>query len=485
MSGGGLSLGAKVIVLIAAASSVAVALRPSRQQAGLVMWTRARNHLLLYEPAARRWNEEAEEQSRKQPLATPPGLKSGAPRSRETVAKGRSPVQVQMMTDQALERRMLSGFLSETRVADLIEIERNSAGRVFSGPLEDVGFVDLTDRLHQDGLYDQINEPSYSPWTSRGRVFGLPHDVHPVLLAYRADLVEAEHLDVSRVETWGDFARVLRPMIRDLDGDGRPDRYLLNFWHTNMDQTELLMLQAGGAYFDDEERPVIDSDVNAETAATLVSWVCGPDRIAIEAPEFSASGNRLRLEGAVVCSLVPDWLCGVWQDELPGLGGKVKLMPLPAWKPGGRRTSTWGGSMLGIARTTADFEDAWAFAKYLYLSPEIAEQLYRTTGIISPAKSLWTGKFYDEPRPYFCGQAPGRMYVQAAPDVPRRTSSPFLMLAKQHVRDALVELRRYASAHERYDPAAMMAEAKRVLGEKQALLMRQMARNVFVSEPNE
>jgi arabinosaccharide transport system substrate-binding protein len=454
-AGGSLSLGAWIITLIALVSSTLVALRPEGHGHGLIMWTRARNHLLLYEPAARQWNAEASHHQ---------------------------PVQLFLMSDQAIERRMLSGFLSETHVADLIELERNNVGRVFSGPLEDVGFVDLTERIEAEGLSRQINEPSFGPWSSRGHVFGLPHDVHPVLLAYRADLVEAQGIDISAAVTWDDFARTLRPMVRDLDGDGRPDRYLLNYWHTNMDQTELLMLQAGGAYFDDQGRPVIDSEVNARTAARLITWVCGPDRIAIDAPEFSASGNRLRLEGTVICSLVPDWLCGVWQDELPGLAGKMKLMPLPAWQPGGRRTSTWGGSMLGIARTTPHFEDAWTFAKHLYMSPQIAEQLYKTTGIVSPVKSLWPSTFYDEPRSYFCGQAPGRMYLQLAPDVPRRTSSPFLMLAKNHVRDALTDLRRYASANEQFEPAALEAEAKRLLTQAQARLQQQMARNVFVSE---
>ena len=137
----GLSPGAWVILLIAVVSTVLVVLRPTPERSGLVMWTRARNHLLIYEPMVAAWNADA-----------------GADRQ----------VQLYLMSDQALERRMLSGFLSEVPVADLIEIERNMAGRVFSGPLDDVGFVDLTDRLREEGLYEQINEPSYGPWTSRG-----------------------------------------------------------------------------------------------------------------------------------------------------------------------------------------------------------------------------------------------------------------------------------------------------------------------------
>jgi arabinosaccharide transport system substrate-binding protein len=167
------------------------------------------------------------------------------------------------------------------------------------------------------------------------------------------------------------------------------------------------------------------------------------------------------------------------------LGGKMKLMPLPAWQPGGRRTSVWGGSMLGIARTTPHFDEAWAFVKYLYLSPDIAEKLYRTTGIISPAKALWPSPFYDEPSPFFRGQAPGRMYVNLAPDVPRRTPSPFLNLAKAHVRDAMVELRRYAINNKQYQPDQLRTEAKRLLQRAQERVQQQMSRNVFVSEVSE
>eukprot|EP01034_Spumella_vulgaris_P019931 gene19931-25505_t len=52
----------------------------------------------------------------------------------------------------------------------------------------------------------------------------------------------------------------------------------------------------------------------------------------------------MRLDGTVLCSILPDWQAGTWKNYLPGLGGKVKLMRLPAWEPGGRRTSVWGGT---------------------------------------------------------------------------------------------------------------------------------------------
>jgi arabinosaccharide transport system substrate-binding protein len=150
-----LSWGGTSICLLMLASSLAICFVPTARKSGLVLWTFARPHFALYEPVCEAWN-------------------------RDHTPK----LNVFQLGLRALEQRMLSSFVTATPSADLIEVERGVVGGAFSGPLEDVGFVDLTDRMRQDGLMEELNPPSISPWTSRGRIFGLPHDVHPVLLAY-------------------------------------------------------------------------------------------------------------------------------------------------------------------------------------------------------------------------------------------------------------------------------------------------------------
>jgi arabinosaccharide transport system substrate-binding protein len=276
--------------------------------------------------------------------------------------------------------------------------------------------------------------------------------------------------------------RRLRPLVRDLDGDGYVDRYLLNLWETNAELIEVLMLQAGGAFFDAHDQLVLNSEINARVLATIVSWTTGPGRIAVNAPEFDAAGNKMRLDGSVVFSLMPDWLTGPWRQDLPQLAGKVKLMPLPAWHRGGRRTSVMGGTMLGITKQVDDFESAWRYAKHLYLSKDLARALFRATGIVTPIKQHWSDPIFDQPSPYFSGQRTGRLYIAAAPAVPPWTSSPYNALAGFKLGDGALALKAYAHKHGAYTVAALLPEARRQLAKAEALVRDQMQRNLFLAQ---
>ena len=75
----------------------------------------------------------------------------------------RRKISVQQVGNLAIMQRMRSGFFLGTPVADLIELHPLMMQGVFNGPLEAVGFTDFTDILHQEGLYEKFNEPSFAP----------------------------------------------------------------------------------------------------------------------------------------------------------------------------------------------------------------------------------------------------------------------------------------------------------------------------------
>jgi arabinosaccharide transport system substrate-binding protein len=448
-----LSPGAWIIFGGAILSSVVYLAWPVPEKSGRDVWIFSRPNLETYLAAAEDWN-------------------AAHPNPNERL-------NIQLIQYQALERRLVAAFTADAPVADLVETESQAMARAFSGPVGDVGFVDLTERLQREGLFDAINRPSFSLWSTRGRTFGLPHDVHPVLLGYRADIVEAAGIDMSQIETWDDFRRILAPLIQDLDGDNRPDRYLLNFWENNFDTIEVLMLQAGAQFFDGSGNPQLNTPGNARTLASLVSWIAGPDRFCVDAREFTAGGDRMRVEGTVIASVLPDWGAGTWKNYIPGLHGKVKLMKLPAWEPGGRRTSVSGGTCMGVTKAAPDFEQSWAMAKHLYLSPKVAEEHFRNTCIISPVKEFWKLPAYHEPDPFFSGQKVGELYIDEAPNVPERFSSPYLSMVKDRMMAILSTLKAQAVAQQQFGTEALLPEATRLLAEAQKDIAARVARNVL------
>lgn len=381
---------------------------------------------------------------------------------------GHPALDMTIMSRAAIKSRTMSGFLAGLPTADIIEIERGVVGSVFMGPEESVGLVNLSEAL-DDSTLAQFNEASLVPWSAHGNVYGLPHDVHPVLLAYRADITEAAGIDLQQAETWDEFFAMLAPLA--------PDHAALGFWYTQPDNIELLILQAGGAFFDASGAPTIDHDTNVAALAEIVSWCVRGDAVDID--EFSAAGHRARVRGDALAYLTPDWMCSIWRVHVPKLSGTMKLMPLPAFEPGGRRTSVRGGTMVGFPKTSAHFNDALEIVRELYTSPDVARELYTTLDIITPVKSLWDDPVYDAPDPFFMGQPKGRLYIDQAPHIPARSSSPYTQAALFETRDAAIALARWAQREGVGDPADMEPKARELLERAQLRVLERMERNAF------
>jgi arabinosaccharide transport system substrate-binding protein len=378
-------------------------------------------------------------------------------------------VDLQLVSGQAVTQRLLAAFWADLDVPDLVEVEISGASSFFRGPLEHIGFVDLTDRIHQAGLWDGMVKARFAPYTSRGRIFGLPHDVHPVQLAYRRDIFEKEGIDVSKIKTWDDFIRIGRQLTI-------PNRrYMIEFSDTSHANLETCLFQRGGGYFNPEGQCIFDNEVAVETMRWYVPLVAGPKKIG-----NSLGGGQILTkaveDGYFLCLMAPDWRTKTFEMDIPHMKGKMALMPLPAVEPGGRRTSTWGGTMLGITKHCKNPDLAWEFTKYLYLNkPDLAER-FRGTNIIPALRSAWNQPAFHEPRPYWSNQPLGALYARLAPQVPFQYSSPFIVTAKAKLGEALVACVQYYNANgEKGFEEYSRAQLRQSAGEVRA----QMGRSPF------
>lgn len=378
-------------------------------------------------------------------------------------------VDVQLVHASAVTSRLRAAFWADLDVPDLVEVEIIKAGSFFRGPLDQIGFSDLTQRLRSGGYLDRIVNTRFSPCTNRGKIFAVPHDIHPVMLAYRRDLLEAEGVDPTKLTTWNEFIAAGRKLTRP----GK--RYMIQLSDAYPSHFETLLLQNDGGYFDAQGKLTMDNEVAVETMKWFVPLVAGPRRIANDLGSVNVLTQSIE-QGYILFYIAPDWMSKNIEREVPRAAGKMALIPLPAFKPGGRRTSTMGGTMLGLSKKCQDPDMAWELVKRLYLDEKFLAERFKETNIIPPVKGAWQNAAFDEPRPYWSNQPLGRLYAQLGPQVPPLYSSPFFETARTKMGQALTACVAYYRSHgEQGFDACVRRELKTAADQVRVL----MGRNPF------
>ena len=355
-------------------------------------------------------------------------------------------VQLELTDWHALESRLQNAVLSGTEVPDLVELIEGSLGFFTRGPAEDAGFVDLTDLIKEDGLDQDLVQSRLSLWSSRGRVYALPHDVHPVMLAYRRDLVEQRGIDVNKLDTWDAFVNMGRDLTRERDARGEPKSYAIDLPATGGVGLAALLLQRGVQMFDPQGNVAFDEERTVQTMHWYAVQTRGKDRIAFDCG-WGQPLMKAMTDGLSLFYLTPDWRTRTFQLEVPNLSGKLAVMPLPAWERGGRRTSVWGGTALAISKDTKNLKLAWELAKHLYSDKATLGARFRSTNILPAFKSTWSVPEIGMPIPYFSGQAIGREYAALAAQTPAVYSSPVHRLALSKIDDAYAHAVQHFDAH--------------------------------------
>ena len=385
-----------LILLITVGAGFYLAFHPvSEQRATMRFWTFARNHSVPYQKATPSFE------------AKHPG----------------TTLDVQLVHGEAVTSRLRAAFWADLDVPDLVEVEISRAGSFFRGPPEDMGFIDLMPILRSTGYYDRIVKTRFAPYTNKGKIYGLPHDVHPVMLAYRRDLFEAAGIDVEQIKTWEDFVRVGQQIT--VPGV----RYMIELSDSGAHHYEMFLFQRDGGYFDAEGRLTMDDETALETLLFFIPLVAGEGRIASDLGSGRVFTQAVE-QGYFLSFVCPDWRSKVAETDIPRMHGKMALMPLPAVASGGRRTSTWGGTMLGITKACPNPELAWQVAEHMYFDKAELAVRFRETNILPPLKDAWEHPAFDEERAYWSGQPLGRLYANLADEVPPQYASPLVETAK-------------------------------------------------------
>lgn len=341
----------------------------------------------------------------------------------------------------AMFDRLALALMTETELPDLVEIEQSYVGRYLRGPVAHIPFVDLSKRIAREGWNEQVIPARFARYSVGGRIFGIPHDVHPMVLVYRPDVLAELGCTPADLATWDRFIAAAKRFYRPGELGGQQWRrgigLLVNQGHDFL----ALLWQRGGDVFDADGNVIIDSPLAIDTLEFYLSlFTSDPPAAGRKLSDWIEDFAALS-RGQFLAYAAPDWMLASMQlDARELLGGKVRCMPLPAWEPGGRRTSTGGGTAMFIPAACPDVDRAWELAKLLYFDRKSLLARFRTQSIVPALRTVYDDPVFDEPSPFFCGQAIGRLLTELAVEVPPIHGSPYLPEAYDFLNAALPQV---------------------------------------------
>lgn len=356
-------------------------------------------------------------------------------------------VDLQLVNLTALAPRLQSAMVANIDVPDLFEIEVTQSAALFRGPLKDIQLVDLTQRVHapmpdgEPSLWDQVVQARFAPYTDQGHIFGIPHDVHPVALAYRRDIFLKNHVNPDDLTTWDKFIAAGRKLT--IPGK----QYMIEMSDSDDSALEPLLYQRGGGYFDANGKCIMDSPVDVQTMCWFVPLVTGPHRIAQSVGLFNQQETTAIEDGYMLSYITPDWRSHNFEQDVAYESGKMGLMPFPRVTPNGRPTTTWGGTMLAMTRHCKHPDLAWQLAMFFYMDKAAVPDRYKLTDILPPVKKFWTMPCFHQPSAYWSGEKPGELYISLAPYVPPHYSNTYLQDAHTQMSSAVIDCVNYYDTH--------------------------------------
>jgi multiple sugar transport system substrate-binding protein len=272
-----------------------------------------------------------------------------------------------------------------------------------SGALEDVS------------EYADASKDQFVPWTWQmtsvgDQVFGIPIDIGPMAMFYRADLFKK--FGITPPKTWDEFAAAAQKVHA-----ASPTTRLAA---TPQDAYDMgaLTWQAGGTWFgtaNDQWQVTIDSAATQEVAQY---WQGLLDKDLVStAPPFDTTWFKEAQNGQVLSLISAAWAVPLISTNLPDLSGKWAVAPMPQWTAGETAAGNRGGSALAVLEGCDHPEEATEFATWFSTDAESLATQIKHTGIYPAARSGLELPEANQPSEYFGGQNIYEVFKSAAENI--------------------------------------------------------------------
>ena len=285
------------------------------------------------------------------------------------------------------------------------------------------GLLDLTDKVAP--YVDEVNAYRWPDATLDGKIYAMPWDSGPVVMYYRRDVFEKAGLptdpgEVSQlVATWDDYLNVCRT-IKEKTG-------LYCFAHNKANNYgrlyEMALWEQGLGYYDAATGDVtIDSEENVKTLEMLGQfWKedLASDNLEWTDPWYAEFAS---LDQPVATLIEASWMDIFFKSWIaPGTEGLWGVVRMPAGPYGGARAANDGGSTLVINGKSDNPDAAWAFIEFTLARRESQIKLFAISGFIPALETTYDDPVFQEPDPFFAGQATRLTYLDVVKTIPTAT----------------------------------------------------------------
>jgi arabinosaccharide transport system substrate-binding protein len=342
---------------------------------------------------------------------------------------------VQVVAQNAFVQKLQAVMMDGKGAPDIVEwmIENN---RILNADPKKSFLLPLDTFVSRSSAFAKV-VPGRVAWVTYGdHVYGLPHDVHPVVLIYNDTLWKSVGVDVAKLETWDDFFEASKKLTAE-KRDGKPLHYALPTGNDGLQNTMFMIWQQTGTQILDAKGA--PSFTSPEFQAFVAKWLEWQKTGAFTMWDWG-NFKALLANGTLASYLSPDWwvpqvtLAATGVDEGAGAAlaadgpkkAEVKyqfrVRPLPAYKAGGPRTASWGGSFMGIPKGTRDPDLVFKVMEYMQYDASALRVRWGTTTMLPPLASVWSDPVFKQPDPRFGGQSLGELMVQMASSMPKVNS---------------------------------------------------------------
>jgi arabinosaccharide transport system substrate-binding protein len=326
----------------------------------------------------------------------------------------------EIMSRDAMTQKFPATLMAGSGFPDIIEQNAGDVVKFMKGDDSVIPFLDLKPALDESEYADDVLANRNDRYTKDGKLYGFPHDVHPVVLLYHDRAWKDVGVDLSTVETYDDYLAACQTVEAETGletPDGRPIGVIMDCLScTNLPAR---MMDLGIWFTNENGEPMLNTPEMKQAAE---NWMLFHDYyMAID------WGNQVAMlkEGQVMSQFCPDWLYGIhfqgtaedaeWLADSP-----MRMTRLPGMSADDSRVTSWGGTSASVPKQSTIAELATDFLLYLYFDNSDGQlgQRFVDTGILPPVKSAWELDVFHEPVEYLGGQVAGEVFIEGALDLP-------------------------------------------------------------------